>query len=106
MKERASYQFELGKRTVLTEIYFPKKAIYQMAVYHALIEGLNEESVRESLERTAKELYETELSACPHWFDPKRYERMTPRTKPLSTEDVRQRTYEQVQIALLRLVAF
>src|SRR3989344_9630862 len=86
MKDIASYQFELGKRTVLTEIYFPKKAIYQMAVYSALINGLDEKDVREFLVEFAPE-----LSACPHWFDPKRYEYMTPRTKPLSIEDIKRR---------------
>ncbi|HEY4498988.1 MAG TPA: hypothetical protein VJH94_02915 [Candidatus Paceibacterota bacterium] len=91
MKDTTPYQFEPGKRCVLAEIYFPKKAVYQSAMYQALIRGLDEEDVQKRLVINAPVLFKTELSAYPHWFDPERYKRMTPRTEPLSNEDIRRR---------------
>ncbi len=68
-----SYEFEPGKRSIFTEIYFPKKVAYQGAIFEALSNGLDEERVRMRLIKLAQLLLETELSVYPHWFDPDRY---------------------------------
>ena len=76
-----SYEFEPGKRSIFTEIYFPKKVAYQGAIFTALEDGLNEAYVRRELVGLADLLLKTELSVYPHWFDPHRYRSVNPRTE-------------------------
>jgi hypothetical protein len=73
-----SYQFEPARRSIFAEIYFPKKAAYQGAIYDSLEDGLDEAFVRQNLLGNVQALYETELSVYPQWFDPERYDLIAP----------------------------
>lgn len=68
-----SYEFSPGRRSILAEIYFPKKVTYQGPIFKALRDGLREGVVRAQLIEYAKAFLEKELSVYPQWFDPDRY---------------------------------
>lgn len=67
-----SYAFLPGRRSIIAEIYFPKRLITQGTIHTTLQNGLNDKNVRAYLEKNAKQLRK-ELKAYPHWFDPNRY---------------------------------
>lgn len=66
------YVFARGERSVFVEIYFPRKAAYQGAIFDALREGYDIRAVREYLSKNTLRILQ-ELRAYPHLFDPYRY---------------------------------
>jgi hypothetical protein len=70
--EPYSYVFHPGQRSILAEIYFPKRIAVQGTIYTALEEGLYVNYIRWYLTQKARRL-RREMSAYPHWFDPNRY---------------------------------
>jgi hypothetical protein len=74
LPQQVSYQFTPGRRSVLAEIYFPRRIATQGTIYDALADGLNIQLVRSYLRQHTPQIMD-ELAAYPHWFDPNRYVR-------------------------------
>lgn len=84
------YVFTRSERSIFTEIYFPKRAAYQGAIFDALRKGNNEKKVREYLRENAKYLVE-EFKAQPALLDPHEYETEVRRRTPVTIRRARQR---------------
>ncbi len=67
-----SYVFSRSERSIFTEIYFPKRAAYQGAVFDALRFGLKERSVKKYLCENVEALRE-EFQNLPAILDPHEY---------------------------------
>lgn len=67
-----SYSFTRSERSIFTEIYFPKRAAYQGAVFDALRFGFDESRVKEYLRKKARFL-RNEFKTFPSILDPHEY---------------------------------
>lgn len=67
-----SYMFTRGERALFVEIYFPRKTVYQDAIFTALKEGVDEEKVKGYFRDEIGPLL-IELEEYPHLFDPGYY---------------------------------
>jgi hypothetical protein len=74
------YMFTRSAPGIWTELYFPKKAAYQGAIFDALRSGFDPERVRTYLKQHAAELIEEFQTDWPEILDPGRYTRTDPRT--------------------------
>ena len=70
--QETSYLFEPGRRSILVEIYFPRRIKTQGTIFNALSEGLQVENVRQYLTQNIQRITH-EISAYSHWFDPNQY---------------------------------
>ena len=70
--ETVSYLFTPGKRSILVEIYFPRRIKTQETIFKALSDGLAEKKVIAYLDENVGSLMQ-EFSVYPHWLDPNRY---------------------------------
>ncbi|TSC72088.1 MAG: hypothetical protein G01um101438_716 [Parcubacteria group bacterium Gr01-1014_38] len=70
------YVLGRSERAIFGEIYFPKRAAYQSAIFEALRHGHDERLVKRYLRRNAGHLLE-ELGQFPRLFDPHYYETAT-----------------------------
>jgi len=71
--DRHSYVFDAGNRSIIAEIFLPRRISLQGTLYETLEDGLNHSKVREYLVEQAISLKKDYLSAYAEWFDPKRY---------------------------------
>ena len=70
----APYVFTRRQRGIFAEIYFPKRVVYQRAIFRALNSGLHEDRVKRYFRRHINSLL-LELADYPNLFDPRQYER-------------------------------
>ena len=85
------YVFTRAERPLFSEVYFPKKIVYQGTVFKALEEGLREEIVKEYLKGNVVSLTE-ELKGYPDILNPRQFEEAS-RKQPqfVSLEDALKR---------------
>src|SRR5438270_7573604 len=76
MPASTHYVFHRSDPGFYSEIYFPKKAAYQGAIFDSLRAGFHAEKVQEYLKRCAAELL-VELQNWPQLLDPDQYGRDT-----------------------------
>lgn len=67
-----SYSFTRSERSIFTEIYFPKRAAYQGAVFDALRFGFDESTVKTYLHKNIRALRD-EFKRLPSILDPHEY---------------------------------
>lgn len=72
------YVVDCSERSIFTEIYFPKRAAYQGAIFDALGDGYDEEHVKTYLRDNARALV-NEFQSYPSLYDPQNYTTTTPR---------------------------
>lgn len=85
------YRLSRGERAVFSEIYFPKKGVYQGTIFDALEKGLDEEEVKVYLREEVKYLL-AELKDYHNLLNPCQYEEASRvRTIPLTKEEAVQR---------------
>jgi len=84
------YPFRTSERIVFAEIYFPKRAAYQGAIFTALRKGYAEDAVRTYLHGHAADLLE-EMKAYPGLLDPHQYDAEVREAKPLTVADAEAR---------------
>ena len=89
---RVLYVFSRGERGIYEEIYFPKKVVYQGAVFDALKDGLDAEKVRSYLSdpENLPALLQ-ELKDYRGLFDPHQYEKDTRKKGQPTEAEVRER---------------
>lgn len=85
-----SYVFTRSERNIFTEIYFPKRAAYQGAVFDALRFGFEESEVKEYLETNIQAL-RNEFKRLPAILDPHEYTTPERRKTVPSLEEVQAR---------------
>lgn len=68
-----SYEFRPGSRSILSEIFLPKRIALQGTIYSTLEAGLTHKNVIAYLHDNAESLVTHELRSYPHWFDPNLY---------------------------------
>lgn len=95
MQQDVSYRFTPGRRSVLAEIYFPRRIATQGTIYKALEKGLNIEIVRAYLRTNAARIF-SELTVYSHWFDPNRYGETKIYNDPLEAAKTRMNMCQQV----------
>lgn len=76
------YVFARGERSILAEVYFPKKIVYQGTIFTALENGLDQRFVRNYLSGNIDALLD-ELRGYPELFDPRQYSRQRPPSVPV-----------------------
>jgi len=84
------YVLGRGERGIYGEIYFPKRAAYQGAIFDALRYGYDENRVKRYFQDHAEELLQ-EFQDHPRLFDPRHYETAKPRRSTPSVEEARER---------------
>lgn len=84
------YALGRSERNIFTEIYFPKRAAYQGAIFDALRLGYDPEEVREYLRRNVESLIK-EFQSYPSLFDPQNYTTTTPRDTLPTVEEALER---------------
>jgi hypothetical protein len=87
MKPHARYILSSSDSGTSAEIYFPKRAAYQGAIFDALRNGFYESAVKEYLTNNAAELIE-ELRDWSQVLDPLKYASEKPLFRALSVADV------------------
>jgi hypothetical protein len=85
-----SYMFTRSERNIFTEIYFPKRAAYQGAVFDALRFGFEEKRVKRYLRKKIREL-RNEFKNLPSILDPHEYTTTERRRTVPSIQEVRER---------------
>lgn len=73
MPNHVTYAYTRGERGIFTEVYFPKKVVYQSAVFEALKDGHKPSVVKNYLNRHVQVLLE-ELRDYKDLFNPHQYE--------------------------------
>ncbi|HEV8666547.1 MAG TPA: hypothetical protein VN665_01720 [Candidatus Paceibacterota bacterium] len=68
-----SYVFDPGDRSILAEIFLPKRISLQGTLYQTLEDGLNYSEVKKYLVTQAASLKQDYLKAYAEWFEPTRY---------------------------------
>ncbi len=68
-----SYIFDPGNRSILAEIFLPKRISLQGTLYNTLEAGLDFKKVKAYLVDKARDLQRDYLQAYQEWFDPHRY---------------------------------
>ncbi|PJE64050.1 MAG: hypothetical protein COU90_04220 [Candidatus Ryanbacteria bacterium CG10_big_fil_rev_8_21_14_0_10_43_42] len=71
--QQVSYLFNPGRRSILVEVYFPRRIRTQGTIFKALNDGLHADNVRKYLTANVENLMR-EIVAYPHWFNPNRYD--------------------------------
>ena len=89
------YQFGPGLRSVLAEIYLPKKMATQGTVFGTLKDGLEPENVRNYLVANVEQIRD-ELNIYPHWFNPNLYGAVGEYATPLEEAVARMNMVGQV----------
>jgi len=67
-----TYAYTRGERGIFAEIYFPKKVVYQSAIFNALRDGHKPKVVKDYLDRHVQELL-AELKDYKGLFNPRQY---------------------------------
>lgn len=84
------YVFTPAERAIYAEIYFPKKVVYQPAIFYALRYGHDEKIVRTYLRDNVEALL-TELKEYRQLLNPHQYEFEPKRGQPPTLEEARRR---------------
>ena len=85
-----AYVLSRGERAIFGEIYFPKRAVYQGAIFDALRHGHDEGEVIRYLRDNAKDLLQ-ELTEHKRLFDPHYYDATQQKKTHLTIKGARQR---------------
>ncbi|HYH68097.1 MAG TPA: hypothetical protein VD866_25600 [Urbifossiella sp.] len=80
------YVFHRGTPGIWTEIYFPKKAAYQGAIFDALRTGFRPAAVKRYLSTHVLDIRDELRNDWPELLDPNRYDRDCGPSPPLVTE--------------------
>lgn len=88
--ESTWYAFGRSERCLSTEIYFPRRAAYQGAIFDALRLDHNEQHVKTYLRDNVRSLIK-EFQSYPPLFDPQNYTTTTPRDTLPTVEEGQQR---------------
>lgn len=84
------YEVDRSERSIFTEIYFPKRAAYQSAIFNALRHGYDQQHVKKYLSENVEALVK-EFQSYPSLYDPHNYSTTTPRDTLPTVEEAEQR---------------
>lgn len=91
MPEDQRYLYSRSEPSIFTEIYFPKRAAYQAAIFNALQAGMDKERVKNYLNDNLEGLL-VELQDYPYLFNPHAYEDTSPTvSKEVTLQEARKR---------------